>query len=75
MAQNLDEISTGVVAWMARRPYHDGRVTHGLVYHTFFDCPAGLRIELRNLRLGDDGRDLCPKCRERTAIAPGSSHR
>jgi len=75
MAQDIEEISTGVVAWMARRPYHDNRATDGLVYHTYFDCPAGLRIELRDLRLGDAGRDLCAQCRGRTATAPSSSHR
>ncbi len=69
-AEDLEEISTGVVAWMARRPYHDGRVTPGLGYHTFFDCPAGLRIELRDLRRGDAGRDLCPECRKRMPTAP-----
>jgi hypothetical protein len=75
MAQDLEEISTGVVAWMARRPYHDVRVTHRLVFHTLFDCPAGLRIALRDLRRGDAGRDLCSQCRGRTAtkLAPSAS--
>jgi hypothetical protein len=70
MAQDLEEISAGVVAWMARRPYHAVRVTHAPVFHTFPDCLAGLRIELRDLRRGDSGRDLCPKCRARTATKP-----
>jgi hypothetical protein len=69
MTQDLEAISNGVVAWMARRPYHDVRDTSGPKFHTFFDCPVGLRTELRYLRVGDGGRELCPDCRERAAAS------
>lgn len=69
MTQDLEAISNGVVAWMARRPYHDAQETAGLGFHTFYDCSVGLRTELRYLRVGDGGRDLCTDCRERAAAS------